>query len=368
MKVAFVCSSAYQVLNCINIRQNEEDIAGMSADIFLSSEMRGYKELCERLEQNNIFDNCFVYMDCKTRWESLGKKLTSVFLPKLHIKQNVIGNLDVKGMQYDIVFTSFPRYFSLALAFCMSKPKIYYFDEGVGSYEGDISHLPDFMNLLYRLGGHDLMKYRPEKLYVNNASCCKSFACEKIVEISRSGKEDYDKECQIESVFEFEKNKLAYNKRIIMLSQPNDEKSSITDEVNQRIYGILNKYANDLLVRLHPRQSLNEIPRGDYVVDEGEGVWELICRNSIQEDTILLGVFSSAQLTPKILYNKEPYIIFMYKFYPAVYKIIHDSPYETLINDFIEMYHDKDKIFIPESEMELKQLLEDIMREQNVKS
>jgi hypothetical protein len=73
------------------------------------------------------------------------------------------------------------------------------------------------------------------------------------------------------------------------------------------------------------------------------------------DDRCLVSINSTALFNPKLLFDQEPYIIFVYK----LVKLFYDwSLFEGTIKLFVEEYRDKEKIMIPESIEELREYLD----------
>ena len=90
---------------------------------------------------------------------------------------------------------------------------------------------------------------------------------------------------------------------------------------------------------------------------------ELECCNTISDNHILIGGFSTAQLMPKILDGAEPYLIFVYKLFFDSKELSSTfwKSTETFIYKFRDQYKNKNKVFIPETMEEFKAILEKLL-------
>lgn len=84
------------------------------------------------------------------------------------------------------------------------------------------------------------------------------------------------------------------------------------------------------------------------------GVWE-IDSHDVCENQILISAFSSALFTPKLLYGKEPYLIFTYKLFG---KGLLSEKYISYIDRFSKSYTNKTKIFAPKDLLEFSEIIE----------
>lgn len=71
-------------------------------------------------------------------------------------------------------------------------------------------------------------------------------------------------------------------------------------------------YGSSLVVRPHPRAKLPSESISPAILDDGQTSWEvLVASGALSEDTVLMGVGSSALMAPKRLLGKEPPLIYI---------------------------------------------------------
>lgn len=76
---------------------------------------------------------------------------------------------------------------------------------------------------------------------------------------------------------------------------------------------------------------------------------------------------STAMLTPKLLYDEEPYLVFTYKILdPLLARFLTDAAQRKRYYDFIEgvagMYRDQTRCAAPETMEELRRSLDDFLK------
>lgn len=103
----------------------------------------------------------------------------------------------------------------------------------------------------------------------------------------------------------------------------------------------------------HPLEDADEI-RGSY---EGafsllDGSWEEICFSRVDEETVLFNFFSTAVTFPKLILDKEPKIVFMYKLVGA--DIMRG---DEIVERFKRNYKEPNKIFVPNDIEEFDEIL-----------
>ena len=84
-------------------------------------------------------------------------------------------------------------------------------------------------------------------------------------------------------------------------------------------------------------------------------MWEIECQNTITDNHIIVSFFSTASFTPKMLFGKEPYVIFLYKtlgieFFNA----------NKLVNSLQSLYNNPKKIILVEDLDQLKRVIEEL--------
>ena len=71
-------------------------------------------------------------------------------------------------------------------------------------------------------------------------------------------------------------------------------------------------------------------------------MWELIALDDLSEDDVLICFFSTAAFTPKILFDKEPKIIFLFDLLPE--KMFNAK---ELVSGLSEIYSNSNKVMVP---------------------
>lgn len=101
-----------------------------------------------------------------------------------------------------------------------------------------------------------------------------------------------------------------------------------------------NIFKDDFSYRKHPRD--NWVPK-NIRLDLSKD-WELLCE-TIDENSILISLGSTAIQSPKFMYDKEPYIVFTFNLHPNLDKEFKHS-FETFAKKLKELYRGKNKVII----------------------
>ena len=128
-----------------------------------------------------------------------------------------------------------------------------------------------------------------------------------------------------------------------------------------RISKLLLPWKDRIIVRMHPRDTAYEL-YSDFAVDARGDMWELKTTQMDLDRTVLIGYYSTAQMTPKMLHNKEPWLIF-------VCHIMNVTDREGLerfeqgIEKIRQLYTNRDRIIVPHTAEELEAAMEKVMAE-----
>ena len=247
--------------------------------------------------------------------------------------------------------------FVSALLKVNEKAEFNLFDDGTSSYSGDVVQSGGgfayrVFSKITKTGAHAA---RAEKIYVNNKEMCQSKAADIICQIPAMTEEFLDIANRIFSVQE----SVDRTKEIIFLSQPSTGRQSLADDM-QRLIDILKPYKEKITVRLHPREIDFEKYK-DFQIDTSKEFWELKVSQLEMDGKVLVSDYSTAQITPKILFDKEPRLLFTYKM-ASTYNLEEKMSFDNVVKYVKENYRDKSKIMVPNNEEELQICLQQIAK------
>ena len=111
------------------------------------------------------------------------------------------------------------------------------------------------------------------------------------------------------------------------------------------------------IVKLHP--SSRDVHYGEGVhIFSGKLPFEVVLSTKSMNDKVLISIFSTACMSPKLDFNQEPYVIFTYKLYGDMFCL--NKLYLDQIKQLSSCYNAKGRIFVPENMVEYTQILESI--------
>lgn len=353
MKTAFICNTPYQVFNLLNIHINDIEETFLDSDLFIVNRFKNAKELAQKIESCNLFSS--VYLISQT-----GEKnkiyIRYRYSYKKCLQDFVFSNDDFLKKKYEKIFIADEMPFGIAMCLINRKAIKIAYEDGFLYYQGHFLRDKCYGKLekikkCFHVGKYSINFY---KFYVNNKEICNSVVSDKIEQLPLMNISNKAFPI-VKDIFNFKDDSVIRNKKLIFLERPFAE----NPKYNKIDLEDLLDYCavENVLIKVHPR-SLVKYSR--YDVDYGYNMWELECILNVTSNHILVSDFSMAQVTPKMIADKEPYLIF-------IYKLLYNNLNEKEINSFekqIELirsiYKDKEKIFIPGSLEELSIKLSEI--------
>lgn len=354
-RYAICCETPFQLLNAFNYAVNHSH-ENVELDLYIRKDFWLGSDLIARIEEVNIFDRVFVFEyrnnDLYTGKKLNIEKLQRTFFPVRYINSRILNGKAY--LKYDLIFVAYLQPFEYGLLIANDSAKLIYYDDGMASYMNNypLEGFGRSRKILKLLGKNDNF-YRPEKLYINNLQFCNDPITENVEEFFPLSKADAEFWKKIDYVFQYSQSGFYEKNKTIFLSMPNDLESEIFAEHVDTILSLLCGERN-CAVRPHPRDTRKF---DDSVnVDRNNDLWELVSLRELQNDNCLISIFSTAQFTPKMIYDKEPYLIFLYKLFGDVFKMT--DKMSGMIDVIRSHYSDPSKIIVVNDTDELVKALD----------
>lgn len=139
---------------------------------------------------------------------------------------------------------------------------------------------------------------------------------------------------------------------VIVLGEPSQELNS--NELDLAEARVLSDTDFRAIYRPHPRQ-LSRVTAFD-IIDSNPRDWELRSALEVRDEHILMGVGSTAMMTPKLLYGKQPFLIFTYFLLDGIGPRFIKTM-DGIVDELKGKYSDETRIMVPLSERELARCL-----------
>lgn len=366
MRFLYFCNSAYQLINTLNLHKHHqsgfEEYSEYSADLIVQNSFDKADRIVETIDRNGIFEHAWLFNKSVNKGNlHILNSLRNIAFPSWNLEKNYGFQIEDLKNRYDAIVV--PKFAPVIAAIWQINPNAELFlqEDGAGSYFAyfDMEMRSKSYKVLYKFFNHGRDFYDYKKIYIN----CPEFYFredrELIVKIPEFEEDDLKQIADILGAAETEEET---GKDIFWFSQKvSDDKSKENFESDEAL-DYLKQYKERVLYFPHPR-----FPYGTEGFDqpEKEQIWEIRVLNleNISHD-VIISIHSTACLTPKILFDKEPYVILLYKIV-----IRHDWPYfemmDRVISAFKSSYIEPSKVMIPETIEEYRRMIDDFV-EQNV--
>lgn len=363
--IASVCWTPFQIINAINYKLNYEPNKDM--DIYICLKFTGAQEVAECLKKFPYIHNVYVvnnidYDSCYGLQKKI-KIFQDLCFPIQAIENSVTPSIKLDDLNYEIIassgFLNFNIYFSTY--FQKKGAKIVFFDDGIESYleknsKDNYSKLYKICSNLTGNGGTNLKikslyVYCPDLVSLKNPYC-NIYQLPALTKLPDFIKSDFNK------MFYYRKWNIDYH--ILLFDQlgtgdfqDDNEMRLLQSEILKSVEKFIS--AKNILIKLHPRTSQN--PYNDnYQILQTSIPWEVIMLNEEVENKVLMSLSSTACFTPKLIFDEEPTVIFLYKiFLKKDFKA-----FDAFVQKVRKLYRNQERFFIPQSVKELTTILEKI--------
>ncbi len=356
MKYLYYCNSAYQIIAAINLhwhRKHEgfENIPDYEGDLIILNSFSGTKDIYEKLSDAHVF-NKVICIDKKYNKGTFHriKTILDLLFPAMYLKEKYgLEKKDVKNC-YDVI--AVPKYAEVtdAIYRLNEGSAIEFIEDGMAAYIASTELYPytEKSRKLHRAlhCGGDFSNYRA--LYLD---CPELYTGENVDKVKRIPRISNDCLEMTKNIFGAS---IRSDRDIYWIAQnlENDiYKSQVKDLLN-----ILRKNKEHVLFRPHPRYREAQDYTG-FEIDDESMSWEMkLMQMDNVDDILLISVHSTACFTPKMLFDKEPYIILFYRLVDYKVSFMNEN-YENTIKKFIKTYRDPEKIMIPENMDEFEECI-----------
>ena len=354
---AMVAATPLQLLHCAEFVSNNVDGAAGNTDLYIVHTFPTAPVLSDGARNSGLYRNVYDLKPHKAAG-AIGNKLhtfADLFFPRAALSARSCGEpLQLNRKVYRVVCASSQTTFTIGMHLVYPKAKIYLYDDGIGSYYGSMVHdynspLFQRMNSLF-FAGKLIME--PEAMYLAVPELSRSTSCgayRKLPGLDAEGM------LLAERMFCYRPNDLYRNHRLVYLTQPFGESSKVDLSAEPGVLSLMEKYAFDAVARVHPRQK--EANFGVLARDTYENLWEMECLKQITDDHILVSYCSTAQFMPKLMNDKEPHLVFLYR----IFGLAPSAQLQTLMQEFRALYRNPERIHVPEDLSQLETILKEMI-------
>ena len=359
-RICFICDTPYQLLNILNYVCHQDKHTVEERDLLICNRDITEQQI-DAVKGLSLFCHVYVYhtdLESAKQKKNILYRAQRFFLPKKFISSLITEPFDCR--KYGMLFCAFPIPMAVAITSINPDIRLCLFDDGIGTYINGIPS-PDSRKrqMLFRLKGKTSPWSRIETIYVNNKTQFReNKIAKKIEQLTPMGETSEFFQKAVEAIFPYRECSLYDQHNIIYLTQP---LNTIIDEpelywtIEEDILAGLNEIKLPVVIRKHPKHNsyINKV----FPEDMSNDLWELICARQITDNHVLISGYSTAQFSPKFLYNKEPWLIFIFKLYTGFFNDQKIESMQEVIERIRNGYENKEKLLIPKNVEELKEAL-----------
>lgn len=363
--IAFISSTPHQTWN--SIIMTKKMFPQERCDLFLLDICSNYIEIAENLRKEDVFENIYPCQIAKFQCNSIKNPITRKIKKCIYFIgwKHFLHQSVTIAKQYDRVITASNDEPS---CFLMSRMKAlnplikpYYFEDGANDYIADAypkhhgfkKNFGKLFGINYNIGDSI------DTTYVASPPCVASdqYTPEAIPTIYP------DKDLELKSILNrvFSCDPFVINERSVFLFSPSRSIES-AEKSHKIVHKIVGRYGVDkLLFKDHPRLPAEGYEGIRKYPQEKETLWECVCLNNDCSNKVLISVFSSSMYVPKLLFNQEPILVFLFRLIPAFNNEKREKSFYDFVLRLQGIYSNSSKVFIPETEEELFAFLDGVM-------
>ncbi|MBO7426494.1 MAG: hypothetical protein J6U23_12555 [Clostridiales bacterium] len=363
----YFCTSTYQLFSILSLAISRKE----KADLYIDPQFKDAEIFAQRIELLGIFDSVFIIDSKKIYSKYISREsglINHLQIARTYFHVNSISKIiDCNNASYKNIFVSsrafIPRLYILSCYKKKMDVKVYYFDDGVGSYYGNSALNPSKADGMVRkvLFGKKALDFDQDR-YLMCPEMYKKINGEtpyQVLGIDRffdhPEYSDY-----LDKVFVPGKD-VGLSESAVILEEISDTFGKKLDDLNALYQYTLEAFGpDDLLMKRHPR-SKDEKRKGFRYYQKSELPFEILCIRNDMNKKVLISVGSTALSTPKMITGQEPYVILLYKFIQN--EGMNQEPLDHFFMALKESYGNPDKVMMPASFDEYKECVEKILGE-----
>lgn len=355
----YICTTPFQIMSSISLAQMKKE----SADICIDPQFMNAAKYIANLSKEELFSGVYSAIDSPTlsklRTPNKGFVKKALMLGKLFSGKQMYCELVHGHKKYRTIYTSsnndITRYLMNYILKRGWNTEIVFFDDGEGSYDDTIVYGlgGKEKKLIYRLvmkeigeQAYSIYLYSPE--YYKRIHPNTNYT---IYQLPRWNK-NQETMAIIERVFELDGIE-QIEERYVLLDIIRAEVFNPTD--SDRYKSLINRIIEtvgkeSICVKKHPRD-LERYEDGVKEYGNRSIPFECIMTQFKGEDKVLISLTSTSVFMPKILLDREYYIILLYRLFQL--QLGDETQRDELYKLLAEDYRNQSRIMIPSNEGEL---------------
>ncbi|NTK91234.1 hypothetical protein HQ677_12100 [Enterococcus faecium] len=364
MKIAIISETPFQLYNAINLICGfQKDV---TIDLYISIFLPKMELYANRLSEKKWFrGNVIVLTPADNLLERIRRYILRGVSPKCALKSAMQDKKIRCEKEYEEIYMGCPNPLSFNLANAYTKSSVIFYEEGTGSYHGKIgtSVMSKRLKLQQMLTNKGPEKIEPKQLLLYEPQLCRSEYKTQLGQLPKiSAESETYKKMKDVFCYDIDVEEQYSINNVVYLGQPQYPYYNGDYDVSiKMIEEELMRFNERVIYRPHPSQ--NEIDHFKHV-DISRSQWEVLS-GILSEDKVLIGICSTAQFTPKYIYDKEPVLIFTLQIFDNYCPVETKVQLLEMIEDMKSIYKHKERIICPKSVQDLSIILEGLFNGKN---
>jgi len=335
-------------------------------DVYVCMKFSGAEEVAVRLSESEYVHN--VYLVNNLDYDSLPsgarkkKIIADLLRPGKVVQECVKGDFRINDLHYSYIISSGYLNFNILFNnyFAKKGAKAFFVDDGVESYleKNTADHYSAVYKLFGRFTGNGGINLKPQKLFVYAPNLVLGKQrYEEVLPLVPLDQLKQEIKKELNRIFDYQDLRLNYHVMLFDQLGTGDFRNNNLLDIQNQILRLMTQILeeDEIAIKLHPRVTESIYPV-EIEAFKTSVPWEVFALNEEIEDKVFMSISSTACLTPKLIFNKEPVIIFLYNLYPI-------KDYDEM-KDYIcraaASYNCPDRVYIPESLADLENILKKI--------
>lgn len=364
MDSAFFCSTPYQLIAAISIIKETKE----KADLYILTQFECAEKYARKIKKAKLFSRVRLIDDNYIKSVFIKDKLIN----RLHLSMilsyvftdRIVAKLLYENTEYDKIYFSSKAYILRLVEFCYEKKKSavekIYFDDGIGTYSTfqTINSLRKRDYKIKKLLSPGWKPLKCDKVFVYSPEVYKSLnrdSSHQVYQIKNICNTDID---FVNKIFDANKGISISESAILLDTIPaevfNTDDANKYDRFVQLIIHIIGN--NNVIIKSHPRD-ISVRNKDCHYYENNSTPFEVVIANTNIKNKILISYFSTAVITPKLLFDQEPYVILLNNLVSSKIKV--SDEIVKCFDEIKKLYRDKTKFIVPNNEAELIEALKD---------
>ena len=342
---AFIGTVPFTIIEAVHfvIANNYDD-----ADLYMVKVFDGADDVYKRIKETGVFQNVYLIEDVLLTYPITIKKCINT------VKNGRKFLREASNRIYDEVYYNNSGWlinsiFYTAFYKANKNIKNKFLEHGFNSYTTVYSDKPLYLRMLINLVGlkcmdgtmlDEIHMFHPELMHMKHYG--------KIVKMVPLDRKNQRLVESLNHIFDYHREDDEFvNKSIIIMEQGPQKFTFDKEGFWTRVLKNIDKSKS--IIKPHPRQKNSTLGDNGIKISNNHTLpWEIEILNIDIENKTQMTIFSGACVSPKLIFDEEPTVIFLYKILPIEDKVWGES-FINFANQLGETYRDKEKFFVPET-------------------